>query len=367
MNNLDFKKIMIWISTVHIIFFSLKTNGQNPIQFKEFPSQLLHEFKNEGESLVKKSDQFLYIIELIKDSKKINLNRFNFETTDNTSKIIDLSTIDFNGIIDFYIVDSLIYFLSNNGQKVLVFNENRNRLENEFNVNNPHSNLFDYSNIYVYNEKVYLIYNIDIALKLNDYSNFFIDFLDIKSKKIKPIYNQYLNANVFQVSDYQNFYFQENYCYLTEILTGQTLSINLENANTDTILRNVFDKQLTKSNRVAKIEKDNININSSVLLDTINYFFDNELIATNLNIDDKKLILITKNHKNQFKTAFLEFDLNNKIVAEFYLIDEYYNLIDYSPKLNHVYYDGNKFIQVFNMFDFTSKKTNLHYKVYLKL
>jgi hypothetical protein len=140
-----------------------------------------------------------------------------------------------------------------------------------------------------------------------------------------------------------------------------------ELTQTDTIFKNIFDKNQTKTNRVSKIEKDNININSSLLLDTINYFFDNEIITTNLNIDAKKLILITKNHKNQFKTAFYEFDLNSKIVAEFYLIDEYYNLIDYSPKLNHVYYDGNKFIQVFNMFDFTTKKTNLHYKVYLKL
>jgi hypothetical protein len=367
MINLDFKKIMIWISTVHVILFSLKTNGQNPIQFKEFPSQLLHEFKNESESLIKKSNQFLYIIELIQGSKKLNLNRFNFETTNNTSKIIDLSTIDFDGIIDFHIVDSTIYFLSNNGKKVLIFNENRNQLEREIKVNNPHSTLFDYSKIYVYNQNVYLIYNIDIALKLNNYSNFFIDLLDTQTKTINPIHNQYLNANVFQVSNYQNFYFQENYCYLTEILTGQTISINLKNTKTDTIFKNIFDKNYSKTNRVSKIEKDNININSSNLLDTINYYFDNEVITTNLNIDAKKLVLITKNHKNLFKTIFYEFDLNSEKSSTFYMTNEFDSLIDYSPKLNHVYYNGNKFIQVFNMYDFKTKQINLHYKVYMKL
>ena len=348
-----------------IAFKAIESHATQNLKFKYNKEDLLYTFKNKAASLTKCIDNNLYILES-QETLIVKVSKFNFETTKLSEWTIDLSHLEYEGIIDFFIEDSKFYFLCDNGTRICCFDFVQNKEVFNLQVDNPSSVLFEYTNIHVYDKCIYLVFSIDISSKSTDKRNLFIDKYDFKSNQIIPLIKRKLNANVFSITNYLNYTFNKNLLYCNDVLTGELNYYNLLDSFPcpTKLFVNEFDLSLYKTNRISVLENSFSKTNSNLLLDSLRYFFDNEITSTWISTNNGFVCTLDKHPSDSCVARIRAMDIANNQKYSVILSDSNSNCIQQKVYLNYQYFDGKTFIQVYNYFDPKTSQSSLRYKVF---
>lgn len=310
-------------------------------------------------------DHHLFALTMTVMGDTLNIHQYDLLEKVHKNIHLNISKLNCNGVIDFYVEDSMVYLLSDNGSRVMALNH-RSELILDQKIKNPHSNLFQYTALHAYKGELYLLYTIDMSSKTRDPRNLFVDRLNQETQKPETVFATQLNANFFLISNYQNWAFYNDHFYYSDIVTGAVYGVDLKHPDTieNVLLANSKIKEL-ESQRIAAWEKNYKKNGTSALLDSIRNQYSNGYSCTWLCVGDGLVTALDKLPGDSCNAVFRTFDLNTKQTYRFELKDETGKCLC-KPYLGLLYLNTNQVFQFFNFYD-PKRGQTFQYYVYTKV
>lgn len=330
-----------------LFLFSLSVNGQSRIQYDKSKILKLDSFGIFDFGLNKIIEDDFYTANPDINFESLKIVRWNMVSNQVSQGVFPLKALNVSDVTDYLWQDSMLYLLANNSTRFVAYNFNSETIEREVKVHNLHSNLYEYTNIHVYGDRVFLLYDIDISPNRQDSRNVYVDELDSEGR-LRNLFSIELEANYFTNSSYKNLGFYKSDFFYSDIVSGAVYKVDLESPldQPQLMLKAVFDHDSSENKRVRFWKENYLKTkNSMALMDSIRHFYDSTCSATYLTFSKGQLVVLDKLNSENCASQFRLFNFNDGHIETISVVDSTGKCI-LEPNLNLIYF-GEKAILVF--------------------